>query len=267
MWIKTPPKNIKYAHSNDRYLNFLWKDDDYPIYIMDNHLAALWCWLENIGVDDKYTLFHIDQHWDLATMNSDDISQISKLPSASLDTYLSLSFIAASKNNLAPEDNSQLIHWANYMAPIIKLRPNIKSAFLTATEDSDYCQVFLDKNDTFGAMSVESFFRDFKENLEIAAENKTIINIDLDFFYLKIGNEVFRAFSKEFLIGIVSKIKPYLNENTILTVAWSPECCGGLGNSPKGWVNSAQICKELCENLGIKCPSYELGLQNYSKNS
>jgi len=31
--------------------NFVWKKDN--IYIMDNHRAALWCWLKQLNASDK----------------------------------------------------------------------------------------------------------------------------------------------------------------------------------------------------------------------
>jgi len=43
-------------------LSFLWQED--KIYIMDNHRAALWCWIHSIRPNIKYSIFHIDAHHD-----------------------------------------------------------------------------------------------------------------------------------------------------------------------------------------------------------
>lgn len=42
--------------------NFLWKRQN--VYVMDNHRAALWCWLQHIDPKQRYSLFHVDQHYD-----------------------------------------------------------------------------------------------------------------------------------------------------------------------------------------------------------
>ena len=69
-------------------LNFLWKSDNAPIYIMDNHLAAAWCWMQECNNDEKYNFIHIDQHADLgASGNTNEIEFLRTNPHISINDY------------------------------------------------------------------------------------------------------------------------------------------------------------------------------------
>ena len=62
MWIRKPNDNLMECSSWDCHSNLLWKEDEKPIYIMDNHLSALWCWMQECDPDGKYNFMHIDRH-------------------------------------------------------------------------------------------------------------------------------------------------------------------------------------------------------------
>src|SRR5260370_30427902 len=69
--------------------NFLWKHDN--VYVMDNHRAALWCWLREIDLRKPHSLFHIDRHYD--TVPSETL--IKHLPSTwdmGINDYLNLRY-------------------------------------------------------------------------------------------------------------------------------------------------------------------------------
>ncbi len=57
-------------------LNLLGKENN--IYVMDNHVAALWCWLQEIEIKTKYNILHIDAHYD--TMSSQVDTLLKYLP-------------------------------------------------------------------------------------------------------------------------------------------------------------------------------------------
>lgn len=60
MWIF---KKEKIGISGCYEMNFLYNSGKF--YIMDNHLAAAWCWIQKIQSNQNYGLFHIDKHYDL----------------------------------------------------------------------------------------------------------------------------------------------------------------------------------------------------------
>ena len=109
-------------------LNFLWKDPELPFYVMDNHRAALWCWLTELAEDDPYTLVHLDFHWDGARMTPGDSDKLRAAWPLSIEDYGSLR-----------EDvfGHPLVRWDNYICPLLNLRNNVKAAHLVAHQDED----------------------------------------------------------------------------------------------------------------------------------
>ena len=86
MWIKELPENLKQQKSEIANLNFVYKYKN--IYIMDNHLAAGWAWLQELDIDKSYNFFHIDRHADL--LNNAPIEKylfIKDNPYLTLDEY------------------------------------------------------------------------------------------------------------------------------------------------------------------------------------
>ncbi len=63
-------KNHELKTSGCYNMNFLFNNGKF--YIMDNHLAAAWCWLQKIDTSKRYGLFHIDRHYDLLNNLTDD---------------------------------------------------------------------------------------------------------------------------------------------------------------------------------------------------
>lgn len=83
---------------------------------------------------------------------------------------------------------------------------------------------------------------------------RLILNFDLDYFFLQIQGEYVRAFSDDFIQKVCEKfLKPNLHSETILTVAWSPECCGG-------WLQVAEASRKFFSTLEIQFPYSELPL-------
>ena len=56
-------RNLGQNRSYNDELNFLAKTG--KIYIMDNHLAAFYCWCKEVDLSKDYALLHIDRHHDL----------------------------------------------------------------------------------------------------------------------------------------------------------------------------------------------------------
>lgn len=72
--------------------------------------------------------------------------------------------------------------------------------------------------------------------------------MDLDYFFLSSNNKYFQLYTDETLSIIFNQIADcYLNTDKIevITVALSPECCGG-------WENSIKIYNKLAELLNLE---------------
>src|SRR5690242_10541310 len=94
---------------------------------MDNHLGALWCWLRVLKKDEPYSLLHFDDHWDAADWATKD-EDLLALDGVSLDAFTAVRY----QNRQEP-----LIQWANYMTPMLRLRPNMKRAHLAAWQGDE----------------------------------------------------------------------------------------------------------------------------------
>jgi hypothetical protein len=68
--------------------NFLWRHKS--IYVMDNHRAAMWCWLQHIDPRRSHSLLHIDRHYDALASRVDEWLENcpSDLERLNIDQYL-----------------------------------------------------------------------------------------------------------------------------------------------------------------------------------
>ncbi len=79
---------------------------------MDNHRAALWCWLRHLNPDDRVHLLHIDQHYDTSSYTFSSPSQtLQQLASLSLADYLNLDY----ESSVIKEYRIKTIQSGNYM--------------------------------------------------------------------------------------------------------------------------------------------------------
>ncbi len=124
MWIK---KRDEFGYSGCDQLNFLWKDDVRPVYVMDNHLGALWCWLRELRPNESYVLVHVDHHWDAMQMDDACIETLKHTDLDVIDNYLGLR---------SPTDAEfPLVRWDNYIDPLPFLRRAYKRMYFHALQN------------------------------------------------------------------------------------------------------------------------------------
>src|SRR5688500_9862655 len=103
-------------------LNLLYKEKN--VYIMDNHLAAIWCWYQSLNLTQTYSLLHIDRHYDLGINSIEegksliikDKIDIKRIPIENLTDY---------KVNIQNITETQLFVWDNYINLFNILNPNV----------------------------------------------------------------------------------------------------------------------------------------------
>ena len=238
-------KGINTSWSNT--LNLLQKEKN--VYVMDNHNAALWCWLQEIDLKQEYNVLHIDRHYDTCSGQLEEwLSALPKnMENLSIDEYLSCRYNEANSGDLMP-----VMTWDNYF-PIFhrRYRKNIKSYhFFTHREISlfDEMKSILTEYPVNGLFNLMDYFF----NTEETGEYKWIVNIDLDYFYQQIDytDTTLRMFSYEAIGYFLNKLKVKLKEGRIavLTIALSPECCGNW----ESWDNSIILMKFFAEQLDIE---------------
>jgi len=217
-------------YSGATYQNFLWKDDDKKIYIMDNHRSALWCWLQEIDLKQKIHYFHLDRHYDCLNANLDVwLNYCSDIEQMSISDYLELKY----------DKEYPVFLWDNYGSIFLKKYENIiqHSLFLTYKEGD---------NPRTASISEENAV-DLLENLEYWTDRGNwIFNIDLDYFFYKQGDIYYQMYSDEFISTFfkIVKVKIDRDEIKVTTIALSPECCGG-------WKNAERVCSIASKELLI----------------
>ncbi|NJO92399.1 MAG: hypothetical protein HC831_28095 [Chloroflexia bacterium] len=129
--IKFKGKNVSWVKN----LNLLYKERN--IYVMDNHNAALWCWLQEMDMSKKYNILHIDKHYDTKASQIDEwLSNIpANLQLLTIDQYLALKYKNPNAMGLF-----EVMHWDNYLTIFHELyKKNIRSYhFFTHKQGSLY---------------------------------------------------------------------------------------------------------------------------------
>lgn len=236
MWIKKPEFPLGVSHHET--LNFVFKHEN--IYIMDNHLAASWCWMDTINIDEIYNLFHIDRHYDLLqfpnsvqTQIIDNNIELSKL---SLNEYLELR--QPMRGNL----DAALFRWDNYIGNLNLVYPNLFGTKYFATHNEGTpLKDFIDN---------EFEIKDLTSNIEYwmsQKEKKWILNLDIDYFFANSDNGKYQMLTDDYIIELCKNINQASKHIAVITICLSPECCGG-------WDISIQKAKLICEQLGFDLP-------------
>lgn len=225
-------------------LNLLCKKNN--IYVMDNHVAALWCWMQEIKTNEKYNILHIDAHYD--TMASHIDSWLKYIPAnikeLSIHDYLAMRFYDEDFR-----DGNEIMRWDNYFPIFHRLyKHNINSYhFFTHNEGSifDEMEYKLNQHPIPGLLNLIDYVFDKGSS----GSYKWIVNIDLDYFFQKIDNTdiAIRFISDEAIDFLIIKLKTHLSSNKIevMTIALSPECCGG-------WKNSIDLMKYFAARLNLE---------------
>ena len=241
MWIRKLPDNYKKEESGLYKLNFLWNHNN--IYVMDNHLAAAYCWVQKCNGNRMYNFLHIDQHNDLlCNAPICEYAEILKEKTCSIDNYCSKMY----KNNLP------LMRWDNYIKPTQILHPDWFKINVFSTHSNYEDTIIQDIEPPMKITRIEPsklpreldlIFKNYKE--------KWIVTLDLDFFFDENANILF---DDEYLIDFANKLRQYMDKIQVLTISLSPECCGN--GTQEGWKNSIRVLDVFMQTFGILQTEY-----------
>ena len=260
MWKrKVKKEDLNNMRDARNLLKFLWKSNNAPIYIMDNHLAAAWCWMQECNAEEKYNFIHIDQHSDLGVHGiANKIAHLKSNSQISLDDYCKITY---SNCDGKPYKSFQC---DNYITACRFLFPNWFNTNLFY-----YTEPYI-KGSTLGSgyenlspqrMDIGHLLQDitlyieeqvFPYNQLLIEENmqkkKWIVNIDIDFFW---DANKKRVYNDLFVSDLGTTIGNAMNNIQVLTIALSPKWCGG-------WENSLEVSKVFlsCHMLRELCNEY-----------
>lgn len=203
--------------------HLLYKSKEVPLYVMDNHRLAMWCWFDALkdvhaGKSGEYNLLHIDAHPDLSTIGLDqfnhDQSDVSQL---TLEEY---------RQYWDHEHNIPLIRWDNYLTFFLHRYQNLVKNHNTFSATHKMGSSKTLHHDILPHELVR-FMDNYLGEKIFYNTNKWIVNLDLDYFFSPQPDKLI-IFSDEFLNRIAKVLKAGLDNGSIevLTIALSPECCG-----------------------------------------
>lgn len=219
---RTKPENPVYS------LNELYNND--KIYVMDNHLAASWCWSKKIRTNNKYNLFHIDRHYDL--LNGAVNYWVEKLREQNFDLVKSTieEYVGAHYLDNRTNSKNQIFRFDNYITIFDKIFPDLFNKLKFAThEDGTVPDKWRDM--------YEVPFYDLHTNIEHwinETEENWIVNIDIDYFFSDSSEGIrYQIFTDEYVKNIGKELSKCLNKIEVLTIALSPSFCNGLENAKR----------------------------------
>lgn len=233
--------------------SFLYSFRTEKIYVFDNHRLSLWCWrnfIKKYEYGKKYNLIYIDKHIDCCCSSFDDRYK----------TFLEKEHLFKKLDNfrtiLYTDDEgtkkSSVMNYGNFLAFALKLEL-FKNIFIF-TQFGDIETYFkreikYNTKEVFNLDNITCVNRNVERNLvkTFGDHSSIILDIDLDFFTKNVKGKYF--------IDVISLkrclkiIKDNLNKIEFITIALSPNCCGG-------WRNSEKILAyfKLVFNLDLELP-------------
>lgn len=231
MWIKRTEELGESLHEN---VNILYKEGN--IYVMDNHLCAAWCWLDSIDTAESYNFIHIDRHYDLLgfpnTVQTEIIDKNVDLENLTFDEFRNLKQLGGVGTEWP------MFRWDNYIINLHLARPGLFSTTYFATQ--------YDGTPKEGFIHREVEFLELLTEMDYWIENDSgwIVNLDLDYFFSRVDDELIQIYSDTAIRKVATVIKKCMPNIDVLTIALSPECCGD-------WRESLRIMEIFSEILEI----------------
>lgn len=204
-------------------VNFLYRDKN--VFVMDNHRLAMWCWLQYFNSNsDSFNLFHLDRHTDclsshLANWVAQSLSPL-HVESMSISDYVS---------KIDSQSKVPLYRWDNYLSIFLEIYKNKIGLCRFATYQGD-------KPNHSPVYSCAPW--EIPDNLDFYMRSGAwICNVDLDYFFHALDDDHVLMYSVEYIGEVFKKIDMLLQGKNIsvLTVCFSPECCGGWSNAERVW--------------------------------
>lgn len=210
------------ADSGTHQLNFLWRSD--RLYVMDNHLAALWCWQQHLSESPEWQLLHIDRHYDTLRSRIDQWLELFPRSPVPLPDYLRLS-------QTVDGSACPVMRWDNYLSIFLARYGDriTRALFATAREGDKPQHAGLVELDPWAAL--DELERIGGDEDEFWDEPPWIVNVDLDYFTSRrvTGGSCRRVFDDEYVTEMGVHVADGLRRQRIrcATLALSPEMTGG----------------------------------------
>lgn len=232
-------KDFYYKNNEDREFDlfFVWRNKS--IYIMDNHRAALWCWVNELNTTPKIKLsmLHIDNHPDMspAGLHCTCANKID-FDNLTLNGYLRLKHSLNEKHSFGEADE-QVFSYQNFLRYFVQKYPNVidpTDVFITQhhwekkpnidTKLKLFWSKYTydtEKSSDCSQLAKRLYKDDLIKLFEEDQHSRWIVDLDFDYFYNEKSGKLNIKLAEE----VIRHIKGWYDKDKILslTVAWSPE--------------------------------------------
>lgn len=248
MWIKQLPEGYKGVSSFCYNNVFLWRKDH--VFVMDNHMSALWCWIQACDTKKRYNFMHIDRHYDLMDCFSDeDLEPLRVNHQMNYQDFIS---------QMRGDKQYKVYRWDNYIYAGYVLQPRWFNTNLFLTHNDGSTEPswghktlkIREENPLFMEWCIKQYIEEPDKNLDGFKGNDYklhwIVNLDLDVFYT--GDSHIQLFSNDYIRRVAELLQNNLGRIAALTIAVSPECLGGNSLSNK-WDNGFRLLEVMSDKL------------------
>lgn len=229
-------------------VNFLFNEGN--IYISDNHLCALWGWMQQCTSEKEYTFIHVDYHNDLKIPNI--IRWCRELKNLkSINDFLHFRYLP---DNISPEP---YLSYDSYIQIAYALYPKWFTGIRFLTSECSFGEYYecrknprIECKNHFDAVSGEKIeyhsscllIETLQQIVSGEFKNKIILNLDIDYFFDS-GSDYHERdtyWTDEKINQVAQLLKSAMDSGNVqvLTIAMSPECCGG-------WQPACQVMEKL----------------------
>jgi hypothetical protein len=228
------------GHSGIFDINFLWRCG--RVYVMDNHRAAMWCWLRHIDPIKPHSLLHIDRHFDTGAAR---LAQwLAHLPQSlsilTIDQYLDCSWDAMSDGNKSP-----VINWGNYLSLYLaRYGEGVKRAIFATHRDGDEPNHdSVQHGETWELPENVSYW------LDETGPRPWILNFDVDYCFWNDPEAPGEMFSDDYLQRVFRPLGERIENGTIgvATIALTP-----VEDLTGGWGPSENVAARVLRMMGIE---------------
>jgi hypothetical protein len=216
--------------------NFLWRHGS--TYVMDNHRAALWCWLQHLDLESPHSFFHIDRHFDCLGSRLDE--WLAHLPQSwnkfSIQEYLNHSYEI---KGFGLDKKVPLFRWDNYGSIYLAVFGEALQRCYFATHHDD------DRPNFQRACFPDLW--DLPGNLDFWLEEEGAKPWVVNIFWHEHESPRIMV-SEQYLEKCLSAVRRKMEDQTVAvtTIALTPTT-----NFTGGWASSEELAQHVLALLGI----------------
>jgi hypothetical protein len=207
---------------------------------MDNHRAAMWCWVQELDREQHVNIFHIDEHYDtLYSQMEEWLEALPHIETLTINEYLEQDYLPPGSPIRAP-----IVRWDNYLSLFLEHYRDQVGTFYCITHrvgDRPKWEGVLE-------LAADRVPANIKSVIGEAEDDKWIVNVDLDYFFCNQAGVRRPMFSDGYVETIFAEIRECHEEGRIacLTLCLTPDE-GYTG----GWKHAEALCKQVCRILGV----------------